>query len=120
MLSGCSLFPTEIVYTIIVALELKTRCLRGDMHNLEGLSYRDQIVVLTGGCSAMVEATARPLGELGAQVHIVDIWPPKISCASFTCCDLSNFADVRKAASALKAIAPIHFVFPAPEFRRTG
>ena len=82
------------------------------MHNLEGLGYRDQIVVLTGGSSGMGEATARLLGELGAQVHIVDIRPPKISCASFTRCDLSNFTDVRKAASALKAIAPIHFVFP--------
>lgn len=82
------------------------------MHNLDGLGYRGQTVVVTGGSSGMGEATARLLGELGAVVHVVDIRSPKISCASFTRCDLSNFAEVRAAASALRAIAPIHFLFP--------
>jgi NAD(P)-dependent dehydrogenase (short-subunit alcohol dehydrogenase family) len=81
------------------------------MHGLEGLGYRGQTVLVTGGSSGMGEATARLLGELGAVVHVLDIQDPKISCASFTRCDLSNFAEVRHAAAALGAIAPIRFVF---------
>jgi NAD(P)-dependent dehydrogenase (short-subunit alcohol dehydrogenase family) len=83
-----------------------------EMHNLDGLGYRGQTAVVTGGSSGMGEATARLLGELGAVVHVLDIQPPKISCASFTRCDLSNFSEVRAAASALRAIAPINFLFP--------
>jgi NAD(P)-dependent dehydrogenase (short-subunit alcohol dehydrogenase family) len=82
------------------------------MHNLDGLGYRGQTVVVTGGSSGMGEATARLLGELGAKVHIVDIQSPKTPCASFTRCDLSDFDQVRAAAAALKALAPVHFLFP--------
>ena len=82
------------------------------MQNLDGLGYRGKTVVVTGGASGMGEATARILGELGAKVHIVDIQQPKVPCASFTQCDLSDFAQVRATAEALKALAPIHFVFP--------
>jgi NAD(P)-dependent dehydrogenase (short-subunit alcohol dehydrogenase family) len=80
--------------------------------NLDGLGYRGKTVVVTGGSSGMGEATARILGELGAQVHIVDIQTPKVAHASFHQCDLSDFAAVRATAEALKAIAPIHFLFP--------
>jgi NAD(P)-dependent dehydrogenase (short-subunit alcohol dehydrogenase family) len=82
------------------------------MSNLDGLGYRGKTVVVTGGASGMGEATARILGELGAKVHIVDIQPPKVACESFHQCDLSDFAAVRATAAALKAIAPIHFLFP--------
>ncbi|MCB2073049.1 MAG: SDR family oxidoreductase [Novosphingobium sp.] len=82
------------------------------MGNLDGLGYRDKTVVVTGGASGMGEATARLLGELGARVHIVDIQQPKVDCESFHQCDLSDFAQVRATAEALKAIAPIHFLFP--------
>lgn len=82
------------------------------MSNLDGLGYRDKTVVVTGGSSGMGEATARFLGELGAKVHIVDIRPPKIACASFRQCDLSDFAQVRATAQGLADIAPIDFVFP--------
>jgi NAD(P)-dependent dehydrogenase (short-subunit alcohol dehydrogenase family) len=83
-----------------------------DGPNLDELGYRGKTVVVTGGSSGMGEATARILGELGAQVHIVDIQTPKVAHASFHQCDLSDFAAVRATAEALKAIAPIHFLFP--------
>lgn len=82
------------------------------MHNLDGLGYRGKTVVVTGGASGMGEATARFLGELGAKVHIVDIQQPKIECESFHQCDLSDFDQVRQTAAALKAIAPVDFLFP--------
>jgi NAD(P)-dependent dehydrogenase (short-subunit alcohol dehydrogenase family) len=68
--------------------------------------------VVTGGASGMGEAAARLLGEMGAEVHIVDIQHPKIACRGFYECDLSDFEEVRATAKALKAIAPIHFLFP--------
>jgi len=82
------------------------------MNNLDGLGYRGKTVVVTGGSSGMGEQVARILGELGAKVHIVDIQPPKVPCESFHQCDLSDFAQVRATAEALKAVAPIHFLFP--------
>lgn len=81
-------------------------------HMLDGLGYRGKTVVVTGGSSGMGEATARILGELGANVHIVDIQTPKVPHASFHQCDLSDFDQVRATADALKAISPIHFLFP--------
>jgi len=82
------------------------------MSNLDGLGYNGKTVVVTGGASGMGEATARILGELGARVHIVDIQQPRVPHAGFHQCDLSDFAQVRATAAALKAIAPIDFVFP--------
>jgi NAD(P)-dependent dehydrogenase (short-subunit alcohol dehydrogenase family) len=80
--------------------------------NLDGLGYRDTTCVVTGGASGMVEAVARILGELGAQVHIVDIQEPKVPCAGFHQCDLSDFDQVRATARTLADEAPIHFLFP--------
>lgn len=82
------------------------------MHDLDGLGYKDKTIVVTGGASGMGEATARILGEMGAKVHIVDIQEPKIPCESFHQCDLSDFGQIRVTAQALKAIAPIDFLFP--------
>lgn len=82
------------------------------MGNLEGLGYSGKTVVVTGGSSGMGEATARILGELGAEVHIVDIQEPKVAHNRFYQCDLSDFDQVRDTAAALKAIAPIDFLFP--------
>ncbi len=82
------------------------------MNNLDGLGYRGKTVVVTGGASGMGEQVARILGELGAQVHIVDIQVPKVPHAGFHQCDLSDFTQVRATAAALKAIAPIDFLFP--------
>ncbi len=80
--------------------------------NLDGLGYRGKTVVVTGGSSGMGEAAARILGDLGAIVHIVDIQPPKVAHVGFHPCDLSDFDQVRATAEALKAIAPIDFLFP--------
>lgn len=77
------------------------------MGDMDGLGYRGETAVVTGGASGMGEAVARILGELGANVHIVDIAQPSVPHASFHKCDLSNFAEVRRTAEALKAIAPI-------------
>lgn len=82
------------------------------MSDLSGLGYGSKTVVVTGGASGMGEATARFLGELGAKVHIVDIQQPKVDCAGYYPCDLSDFDQVRATAEALKAIAPIDFLFP--------
>ena len=79
---------------------------------LDGLGYRGKTVVVTGGSSGMGEQVARILGELGASVHIVDIQPPKVACAAYYPCDLSDFDQVRATAAALAAAAPIHFLFP--------
>jgi NAD(P)-dependent dehydrogenase (short-subunit alcohol dehydrogenase family) len=78
----------------------------------QGLGYSGKTVVVTGGASGMGEATARILGEMGAKVHIVDIQQPKIACASFRQCDLSDFDQVRATAKGLADIAPIDFLFP--------
>ena len=82
------------------------------MGNLDGLGYRDTTCVVTGGASGMGEQVARILGELGAKVHIVDIAEPKIDCASYHQCDLSDFDQVRATADGLKSIAPIDYLFP--------
>lgn len=82
------------------------------MSNLDGLGYRGKTVVVTGGASGMGEATARILGDLGAQVHVVDIQQPKVAHEAFHRCDLSDFAQVRAAAAALRAAGPIDFLFP--------
>ncbi len=81
------------------------------MGNLDGLGYRGKTVVVTGGASGMGEATARILGELGAQVHIVDLNPPKIPHAQFYATDLTKPELVSQTAAALREIGSIDFVF---------
>lgn len=82
------------------------------MGNLDGLGYRDTTIVLTGGASGMGEAAARILNELGANVHIVDIQPPKVPCVAFYKTDLSDPEQVSATVKALRGIGPINFVFP--------
>ncbi|MFT3928812.1 MAG: SDR family oxidoreductase [Spongiibacteraceae bacterium] len=81
------------------------------MGNLDGLGYRGKTVVVTGGASGMGEATARILGELGAQVHIVDLNKPQIPHAQFYATDLTKPEQVSATAAALRDIGPIDFVF---------
>jgi NAD(P)-dependent dehydrogenase (short-subunit alcohol dehydrogenase family) len=82
------------------------------MGNLDGLGYRGTTCVVTGGASGMGEQVSRILGELGANVHIVDIQPPNVPHASYRACDLSDFAAVRSVAAGLADVGPIDFVFP--------
>lgn len=78
----------------------------------EVLGYHGKTCIVTGGASGMGEQVVRILGALGAIVHVVDIQEPQIPCASFTRCDLSDFAAVDRTAETLQARAPIHFLFP--------
>ena len=82
------------------------------MSNLDGLGYRDKTIVVTGGASGMGEAVVRILNDMGAKVHVVDIQQPTVDCESFHACDLSDFDQVRATAEALRALAPVHFLFP--------
>lgn len=80
--------------------------------NLDGLGYKGATIVLTGGASGMGEAAARILGELGAQVHVLDIAEPKVPVASFTRLDLSDYAAVRRAAADLRELGTIDYLMP--------
>lgn len=82
------------------------------MSTLDGLGYGKKTSVVTGGASGMGKAVAHILSDMGAIVHIVDIQAPRVACAGFHQCDLSDFAQVRATAQSLHKLAPIHFVFP--------
>lgn len=82
------------------------------MSNLDGLGYRNSRAVVTGGASGMGEAVARLLGELGAQVFIVDIQTPKVACADFFEADISDPDAVAAVVEALRARGPFDFLFP--------
>lgn len=81
------------------------------MSNLDGLGYRGKTVVVTGAASGMGQATARILGELGAQVHVVDVNTPTVPHAAFYRTDLTQPDQVSRTAGALREIGPIHFFF---------
>jgi NAD(P)-dependent dehydrogenase (short-subunit alcohol dehydrogenase family) len=81
------------------------------MGALDGLGYADTTAVVTGGSSGMGAATARILGELGAQVHVVDVHEPSVPHAGFHPTDVSDPAQVAATASKLRELAPIHSFF---------
>ncbi|MFI5046691.1 MAG: SDR family oxidoreductase [Acidimicrobiia bacterium] len=81
------------------------------MAELDGLGYRGTRVVVTGASSGMGEATARILGDLGAEVHAVDIKAPSVAHAAFYSTDLADPAQVSATAAALRDIGPIQFLF---------
>jgi NAD(P)-dependent dehydrogenase (short-subunit alcohol dehydrogenase family) len=58
--------------------------------DLKGLGYPGKRVLVTGAASGMGEATARILGELGAEVHAVDIQKPKVAHEAFYETDLRD------------------------------
>jgi NAD(P)-dependent dehydrogenase (short-subunit alcohol dehydrogenase family) len=81
------------------------------MDTLDALGYRDATVVVTGCSSGMGEATARILGELGANVHAVDIKKPSVPHVAFYETDVSLPEQVSATAAALREIGPIEFLF---------
>ena len=81
------------------------------MSDFEGLGYRDTTVVVTGGSSGMGDATARILGDLGAQVHIVDMQAPSVPHAAYYETDVSDPQQVSATAAALREAGPIQFWF---------
>ena len=78
---------------------------------LDGLGYAGKRAVVTGCASGMGEATARILGELGAEVHAVDIQKPGVSNAGFYETDMGDPASVAATIEALGGIGPIDFHF---------
>jgi NAD(P)-dependent dehydrogenase (short-subunit alcohol dehydrogenase family) len=78
---------------------------------LNGLGYAGKRVVVTGCASGMGEATARILGELGAEVHAVDIQKPTVANAGFYETDLGDPSSVDATLESLRDIGPVDFHF---------
>jgi NAD(P)-dependent dehydrogenase (short-subunit alcohol dehydrogenase family) len=77
-----------------------------DVRNL--LSYEGKRVIVTGAASGMGQATARLVGELGAEVVAVDVKKPAVSVARFLEVDLR---DPRAIESAAAEIGPVRALF---------
>jgi NAD(P)-dependent dehydrogenase (short-subunit alcohol dehydrogenase family) len=67
------------------------------------LGYRGKRVIVTGCFSGMGEATARLLGELGAEVHGLDYKPATVPLASFNQVDLRDPASIAAGVAAIGA-----------------
>jgi NAD(P)-dependent dehydrogenase (short-subunit alcohol dehydrogenase family) len=81
------------------------------MADLDGLGYRGTRVVVTGAASGMGEATATILGELGAEVHVVDVKKPTAANEAFYETDLADARAVDATIAALRERGPIDHVF---------
>lgn len=81
------------------------------MSELDVLGYRNTKVVITGCASGMGEATARILGELGAELHTVDITKPSVPHVAYYETDLSDPDQVSVTARALHDVGPFDFLF---------
>jgi NAD(P)-dependent dehydrogenase (short-subunit alcohol dehydrogenase family) len=78
---------------------------------LDGLGYRGKTAVVTGSSSGMGGEVTRILGELGSNVHAVDIQEPKVPVAAYHPTDLSVPEQVSATAAALRDVGPIEFLF---------
>lgn len=67
----------------------------------DALGYRGRHVVVTGAASGMGEATARILGELGAEVTALDIKPTTVPAARRFEIDLRDPASIEAVATAI-------------------
>ena len=81
------------------------------MGELDGLGYRGARVVVTGASSGMGEATTRILGDLGAEVHAVDVKEPSVAHAAFYPTDLSRPSEVDASIAALRRGRAINHLF---------
>jgi NAD(P)-dependent dehydrogenase (short-subunit alcohol dehydrogenase family) len=68
-------------------------------------------VVVTGAASGMGEATARILGDLGAEVHAIDIKQPTVDCAAFHETNLMDPAAIEATVAAVAAGGPVDRLF---------
>lgn len=71
--------------------------------DLDGLGYPGKRVVVTGAASGMGEATARIVGGLGADVHVVDVKEPTVAHDAFYETDLRDPAAIEHAVDEITA-----------------
>jgi NAD(P)-dependent dehydrogenase (short-subunit alcohol dehydrogenase family) len=76
-----------------------------------GLGYEGLRVVVTGCASGMGEATARILGELGAEVVAVDVTRPTVPHAAYHETDLRDPAAIDATVAAIAAGEPVARLF---------
>jgi NAD(P)-dependent dehydrogenase (short-subunit alcohol dehydrogenase family) len=77
----------------------------------QALRFDGQRVVVTGAASGMGEAAARILGELGAEVHAVDVREPKVPVATFHLTDLKSPTAIEATAAAITAGGAVDSLF---------
>ncbi len=85
----------------------------------DALGYEGKQAVVTGAASGMGEATARVLGELGAQVTAIDLRPVNVPVAAALEADLRDPASIDAAVAAIEG--PVDALFncaglPGPPF----
>src|SRR3954449_10278454 len=74
------------------------------------ISYSDKrVVVAGGGGTCMGASVARIVGELGGEVHVLDLQEPSSTVASFLQTDLGDPASIAEAADRLGG--PVHALF---------
>ncbi|MFZ4584416.1 MAG: coniferyl-alcohol dehydrogenase [Acidimicrobiia bacterium] len=75
------------------------------------LGYEGKKVVVTGAASGMGEAAARILGELGAEVHAIDINEPSLDGVVFHRTDLKDPSAIEATVDAVSAGSPVERLF---------
>ena len=75
------------------------------------LGYEGKKVVVTGAASGMGEAAARILGELGAEVHAIDINEPALDGVVFHRTDLKDPSAIEATVDAVSAGSPVERLF---------
>jgi NAD(P)-dependent dehydrogenase (short-subunit alcohol dehydrogenase family) len=78
---------------------------------LQGLGYEGARVVVTGAASGMGQAAAQILGDLGAEVHIVDVAKPTVPHQAFYETDLRDPDAIDATVQALAGVGPIDKLF---------
>jgi NAD(P)-dependent dehydrogenase (short-subunit alcohol dehydrogenase family) len=77
---------------------------------VESLSYEGKrVVVAGGGGTGMGASVARLVGELGGEVHVVDLREPTVPTASFAHADLGDPASIAEAVELIGG--PVHALF---------
>ena len=83
---------------------------RGDEHmGSEIFAYTGKRVIVTGAASGMGEATARIIGELGGEVHALDVNPPRVDVAHHLHTDLRDPQSIDAAVDEIGG--PVHALF---------